>query len=112
MPLGYEIDLYDDQEKGGGFMRSQLPSFRLPESVLATEVNYILDMGVTTHFNHRVESMKAMLAKDYDALFVGTGAPRGRDLPDLPGRLQGECTHPCRYRLAGRSHLQPHHQNR
>ncbi len=88
MPLGYEIDLYDDQEKGGGFMRSQLPSFRLPESVLATEVNYILDMGVTTHFNHRVESMKAMLAKDYDALFVGTGAPRGRDLPNLPGRLQ------------------------
>nr|WP_319586992.1 FAD-dependent oxidoreductase [uncultured Desulfobulbus sp.] len=89
MPLGYEIDLYDDQEKGGGFMRSQLPSFRLPESVLATEVNYILDMGVTTHFNHRVESMKAMLTKGYDALFVGTGAPRGRDLPDLPGRNEG-----------------------
>jgi NADPH-dependent glutamate synthase beta subunit-like oxidoreductase/ferredoxin len=89
MPLGYEIDLYDDQEKGGGFMRSQLPSFRLPESVLATEVNYILDMGVTTHFNHRVESMKAMLTKGYDALFVGTGAPRGRDLPDLPGRSEG-----------------------
>jgi NADPH-dependent glutamate synthase beta subunit-like oxidoreductase/ferredoxin len=89
MPLGYEIDLYDDQEKGGGFMRSQLPSFRLPETVLATEVNYILDMGVTTHFNHRVESMKAMLTKGYDALFVGTGAPRGRDLPDLPGRNEG-----------------------
>ncbi len=90
MPLGYEIDLYDDQEQGGGFMRSQLPSFRLPESVLVTEVNCILDMGVTTHFNHRVSSMKAMLARDYDALFVGTGAPRGRDLPDLPGRRQGE----------------------
>jgi NADPH-dependent glutamate synthase beta subunit-like oxidoreductase/ferredoxin len=89
MPLGYEIDLYDDQEKGGGFMRSQLPSFRLPESVLATEVNYILDMGVTTHFNHRVESIKALLTKGYDALFVGTGAPRGRDLPDLPGRNEG-----------------------
>jgi NADPH-dependent glutamate synthase beta subunit-like oxidoreductase/ferredoxin len=90
MPLGYEIDLYDDQEKGGGFMRSQLPSFRLPESVLVTEVNYILDMGVTTHFNHRVTSMKAMLARDYDALFVGTGAPRGRDLPNLPGRKEGD----------------------
>jgi NADPH-dependent glutamate synthase beta subunit-like oxidoreductase/ferredoxin len=90
MPLGYEIDLYDSQEKGGGFMRSQLPSFRLPEAVLATEVNYILDMGVTTHFNHRVESMQAMLAKRYDALFVGTGAPRGRDLPDLPGRKEGD----------------------
>jgi len=90
MPLGYTVDLYDDQALGGGFMRSQLPSFRLPESVLVTEVNYILDMGVTTHFNHRVESMRAMLAKGYDALFVGTGAPRGRDLPDLPGRRQGD----------------------
>lgn len=90
MPLGYTVDLYDDQEKGGGFMRSQLPSFRLPETVLATEVNYILDMGVTTHFNHRVESMQAMLGKGYDAIFVGTGAPRGRDLPDLPGREEGD----------------------
>lgn len=90
VPLGYAIDLYDDQEKGGGFMRSQLPSFRLPESVLATEVNYILDMGVTTHFNQSVRSMKTMLARDYDALFVGTGAPRGRDLPDLPGRVEGD----------------------
>lgn len=89
LPLGYAVDLYDDQEKGGGFMRSQLPSFRLPETVLATEVNYILDMGVTTHFNHRVESMKAMLTMGYDVIFVGTGAPRGRDLPDLPGRTEG-----------------------
>ena len=90
MPLGYEIDLYDDQSQGGGFMRSQLPSFRLPESVLATEVNYILDMGVTTHFNHRVTSLKSVLAQNYDAIFVGTGAPRGRDLPDLPGRGEGD----------------------
>ncbi|NLX18431.1 MAG: FAD-dependent oxidoreductase [Desulfobulbus sp.] len=90
MPLGYTVDLYDEQEKGGGFMRSQLPSFRLPETVLATEVNYILDMGVTTHFNHRVESMRAMLDKGYDAIFVGTGAPRGRDLSDLPGRREAD----------------------
>lgn len=90
MPLGYAIDLFDDQELGGGFMRSQLPSFRLPESVLATEVNVILDMGVNCHFRHRVESLKALLANGYDALFVGTGAPRGRDLPDLPGRREGD----------------------
>ena len=90
MPLGYEVDLYDDQEMGGGFMRSQLPSFRLPESVLVTEVDYILAMGVTTHFNHRVTSMREILAQDYDAIFVGTGAPRGRDLPDLPGRQEAE----------------------
>ncbi|MCX7554451.1 FAD-dependent oxidoreductase [Marinicella sp. S1101] len=90
MPLGYSIDLYDDQNKGGGFMRSQIPSFRLPEAVLDEEVNYILDMGVVTHFNQEVTSMAAVLSKQYDAVFVGTGAPRGRDLPDLPGRNSGD----------------------
>ncbi|NND80887.1 MAG: FAD-dependent oxidoreductase [Gammaproteobacteria bacterium] len=85
MPLGYEIDLYDENAKGGGFMRSQIPSFRLPEEVLDQEVNYVTDMGVSALYNQRVDSMKAMLAKDYDAIFVGTGAPRGKDL-NIPGR--------------------------
>lgn len=85
MPLGYEIDLYDSQQSGGGFMRSQIPSFRLPEQVLNQEVNYILNMGVVTHFNTYVDSLKQIVAKGYDAVFVGTGAPRGRDL-DIPGR--------------------------
>lgn len=88
-PLGYELHLYDEQKKGGGFMRSQIPAFRLPETVLDEEVNYILDLGIHTHFNHYVDSMKGVLEKDYDAVFVGTGAPRGRDLPDLPGRQEG-----------------------
>ncbi len=87
-PLGYEIHLYDEQKAGGGFMRSQIPSFRLPETVLDEEVNYILDLGIHSHFNHYVESLKEVLAKDYDAVFVGTGAPRGRDLPDTPGRQE------------------------
>jgi NADPH-dependent glutamate synthase beta subunit-like oxidoreductase/ferredoxin len=90
LPLGYTVDLYDDQSRGGGFMRSQLPSFRLPEPVLMGEVQTILDMGVHARFNHRVASLKALLAEDYDAIFVGTGAPRGRDLPDLPGRREGD----------------------
>ncbi|POP52867.1 FAD-dependent oxidoreductase [Zhongshania marina] len=85
MPLGYSVDLYDDQRAGGGFMRSQIPAFRLPEEVLNDEVDRILDMGVLTHFNHYVDSLKAVLDKNYDAVFVGSGAPRGRDL-DLPGR--------------------------
>ncbi len=85
-PLGYEIHLYDDQKAGGGMMRSQIPAFRLPESVLDEEVNYVLDMGVDAHFNTYVSSMKDLLEKDYDAIFVGTGAPRGGDLPKLPGR--------------------------
>lgn len=86
-PLGYEIHVYDDQDLGGGMMRSQIPSFRLPESVLNEEVNYILNMGISTHFKTYVSSMRSVLAKDYDAVFVGTGAPRGKDL-NIPGRQE------------------------
>jgi NADPH-dependent glutamate synthase beta subunit-like oxidoreductase len=92
LPLGYELDLYDDQSKAGGFIRTQVPSFRLPERVLNEEVDRILNMGVTTHFNHYVESLKTIADKDYDAIFVGTGAPRGRDLPNLPGRVAGDAS--------------------
>lgn len=86
-PLGFEVHLYDEQKLGGGFMRSQIPSFRLPETVLNEEVNYILDLGIHTQFNHYVKSLKGLLAKDYDAVFVGSGAPKGRDL-DIPGRQE------------------------
>ncbi|HRI00908.1 MAG TPA: FAD-dependent oxidoreductase [Saprospiraceae bacterium] len=86
-PLGYEIDLYDEQIAGGGMMRSQIPSFRLPETVLNEEVNYILDLGIHSTFSRRINSLKdEILAKNYNAVFVGTGAPRGKDLADLPGR--------------------------
>jgi len=84
-PLGYEIDLYDDQPLGGGMMRSQIPSFRLPTEVLDEEVGYILNMGIKTHFKTYVSSLKSILDKKYDAVFVGTGAPKGRNL-ELPGR--------------------------
>ncbi|MEE8059833.1 MAG: FAD-dependent oxidoreductase [Pseudomonadales bacterium] len=89
MPLGYCIDLYDDQPAGGGFMRSQIPAFRLPETVLNQEVNYILDMGVLTQFNTYIDSLKRILDKNYAAVFVGTGAPRGRDL-NISGREEGD----------------------
>lgn len=89
LPLGYVVDLYDDQAEGGGFIRSQVPSFRLPKKVLDEEVNYILDMGVKAYFHTYISSMKDFLNKDYNAIFIGTGAPRGRDL-DLPGRHEGK----------------------
>lgn len=89
-PLGYEVHLYDDQNKGGGMMRSQIPSFRLPDSVLSEEVGFILDLGIHTHFNTRVESLKDILSQGYDAVFVGTGAPKGKDLADLPGRWDAQ----------------------
>jgi len=88
-PLGYEIDLFDEQDIGGGFMRNQIPSFRLPIDVLNEEVDYILDMGISAHFKHYVDSLKSLIEKDYDAIFVGSGAPNGRDL-ELPGRQEGD----------------------
>lgn len=84
-PLGYELHIYDNQNKGGGMMRSQIPSFRLPAEVLDQEVNYILDMDIITHFNTYVTSLREIINKNYDAVFVGTGAPRGKDLI-IPGR--------------------------
>lgn len=86
-PLGYEIHLYDEWHKGGGMMRTQIPGFRLPESVLDEEVGYIMSMGIHTHFNHYVSSLREILQRDYDAVFIGTGAPKGRDL-NLPGRTE------------------------
>ncbi|MBS3913573.1 MAG: FAD-dependent oxidoreductase [Bacteroidetes bacterium] len=87
-PLGYEIHLFDEQFAGGGMMRSQIPSFRLPETVLNEEVGYIIDLGIHTHYKTYVNSLKEILDQNYDAIFVGTGAPRGRDLSSLPGRKE------------------------
>jgi NADPH-dependent glutamate synthase beta subunit-like oxidoreductase len=86
-PLGYEVVVYDDNAKAGGMIRTQIPRFRLPEEVIDEEVGYVLDLGVATRLNRRVDSLKAVLAEGYDAIFVGTGAPRGRDL-DVPGRQE------------------------
>jgi len=87
LPFGYEVHLFDRDEKGGGMMRSQIPAFRLPEEVLDEEVDRILDMGVNTHFGQDITSMKSLLDENYDAYFVCTGAPKGRDL-DLIGRAE------------------------
>jgi formate dehydrogenase beta subunit len=86
-PLGYEVTVFDGETKAGGFIRSQIPRFRLPESVIDEETGYILDMGVKFRSGERVESMQALLKQGYDAVFVGCGAPRGRDL-DVPGRSE------------------------
>ena len=87
-PLGYEIVIYDSEVRGGGMIRSQIPRFRLPESVIDEEVDYIVGMGgIETRYGQRIDSLAGVLAEDYDAIFVGTGAPRGRDL-DIPGREQ------------------------
>ncbi len=86
LPLGYEVHLFEKDSKGGGMMRTQIPAFRLPAAVLEEEVDRILDMGVICHFGHEITSFKSMLDQGFDAYFIGTGAPRGRDLTDIPGR--------------------------
>jgi len=86
-PLGYEVTVFDGDAKAGGFIRTQIPRFRLPESVIDEETGYILDLGVEFRGGERIESMKALMAEGWDAIFVGCGAPRGRDL-DLPGRQE------------------------
>ena len=86
-PHGYHVVLYDGDMKAGGMIRSQIPRFRLPEEVIDEEVGYILGLGVEFRAGKRVDSMKALLEEGYDAVFVGCGAPRGRDL-DIPGRKE------------------------
>ena len=84
-PLGYDVTVFDGEAKAGGFIRTQIPRFRLPESVIDEETGYILDLGVKFRAGERIDSLKTLLTQGYDAVFIGCGAPRGRDL-DLPGR--------------------------
>ena len=77
--------VFDSDPRAGGMIRSQIPKFRLPEAIIDEEVAYITDLGMEMRLGQRVDSLKALLDDDYDAIFVGCGAPRGRDLP-IPGR--------------------------
>ena len=85
MPLGYDCTVYEKDPKAGGLMRTNIPSFRLPVGVIDEEVDRILDFGVVKKFNEEVKSLKSIIQQDYDAIFIGTGAPKGKDL-DIPGR--------------------------
>ncbi|HVB30037.1 MAG TPA: FAD-dependent oxidoreductase [Gemmatimonadaceae bacterium] len=92
MPLGYECVIYEKLTQAGGLMRFNIPAFRLPAHVLDDEVGNILDMGVDIRYGTPVESMKALLDERYDAVFVGSGAPRGKEL-DIPGRWDTGSVH-------------------
>ncbi|MCU0897631.1 MAG: FAD-dependent oxidoreductase [Burkholderiales bacterium] len=85
--LGYEVVVFDASDRAGGMIRSQIPKFRLPEEVIDEEVGYVLGAGVEFRGNTWIPSLKGLLAEGWDAVFVGTGAPRGRDL-DVPGRKE------------------------
>jgi len=86
-PLGYHVTVFDQDPRAGGMIWSQIPRFRLPMEVIDEEVGYILDLGVEFKGGTKIASMKKVLSENYDAIFVGSGAPRGRDL-DIPGRKE------------------------
>lgn len=92
MPLGYECVVYEALDKPGGLMRTNIPAFRLPAAVLDEEIGYILDMGVDLRLSTPVTSMRGLLDEGYDAVFVGSGAPKGKNL-DLPGRHDTDRIH-------------------
>jgi NADPH-dependent glutamate synthase beta subunit-like oxidoreductase len=86
-PLGYHCVIFDQDPQPGGMIRTQIPRFRLPESIIDEECDYILNLGIEFRGAKRIDSLKALLAESWDAVFVGCGAPRGRDL-DVPGRKE------------------------
>ena len=92
LPLGYEVVVYEQLDRTGGLMRTNIPSFRLPETVLNNELNMIIDMGVDLRLDQRVDSLKTLLNESYDAVFIGTGAPRGKNL-EIPGRYDSNRIH-------------------
>jgi NADPH-dependent glutamate synthase beta subunit-like oxidoreductase/ferredoxin len=92
MPLGYECVIYESSSRTGGLMRSNIPSFRLPGQVIDDEIDAIVDFGVDLRLGSPVDSLEALLDEDYDAVFVGTGAPTGKNL-ELPGRYDSDNIH-------------------
>lgn len=92
LPLGYDITIFEQHDKPGGLMRTNIPSFRLPAEVLDDEIDLIVERGVDLRLNTRIDSMKQLLDEGFDSIFVGTGAPRGKDL-DLPGRNDSDRIH-------------------
>ena len=91
-PLGYEVTIFEALDTTGGLMRTNIPQFRLPPKVLDEEIDYILDLGCDLKLNHRIDSMKELLGEGYDAIFVGSGAPRGKNL-EIPGRYDSDRIH-------------------
>ncbi len=92
LPLGYEVEIFEKLDKPGGLMRSNIPAFRLPEKVLTEEIDVIVKMGAKIRYSMPVESMDSLLRQGFDAVFVGSGAPRGKDL-DVPGRHDTDRIH-------------------
>jgi len=84
---GYDVTVFDGGNQSGGMMRSQIPKFRLPDSVIDEECGLVEGLGVNVVLGRWIDSLAALRSEGWDALFVGTGAPRGREA-NLPGRQE------------------------
>src|ERR1041384_3258375 len=110
-PLGYHCTVFDQDPKAGGMMRTQIPKFRLPDQVIDEETDYILDLGVEFRGGQRIDSLKKLLGENYDAIFVGSGAPRRpRARHSRPQGSRQE--HPYRHRVACLGLVRPHRKDR
>ena len=92
LPMGYDVTIFEALKTTGGLMRTNIPQFRLPPDVLDEEIGYILDMGADLRLGQRIESMQALIDEGYDAIFVGSGAPKGKNL-EIPGRYDSDRIH-------------------
>ena len=92
LPLGYDVTVFEALDTTGGLMRTNIPQFRLPPEILDEEIGYIVDMGAEVKLGHRIDSMQELLDEGYDAVFVGSGAPKGKNL-DIPGRYDSDRIH-------------------
>jgi formate dehydrogenase (NADP+) beta subunit len=92
LPVGYKLTIFEKLDKPGGLMRSNIPAFRLPEHVLTEEIDLILNMGVEIRYNTPVRSLASLLNEGFDAVFIGSGAPRGKDL-EIPARRETDRIH-------------------
>ena len=100
--------IFEQFDKPGGLMRSNIPSFRLPDEVLDEETAMILDMGVDIRYNSPVTSMKALLDEGFDAVFVGVRRPARQGTRHPRPLRRGRVAHPHRHRLARVGRLRPH----
>lgn len=82
---GYRVEIFEARQKAGGLLTYGIPAYRLPREVLEREIDRLLQMGIQLHFGAAINGAEEYrrLQKEYDALFIATGAQRPRTLPQF-----------------------------
>ena len=87
LQLGYEVDIYEKGAKAGGFLRTGIPEYRLPDAVVDTEVARIAELGANFLYCREVGKDVSMeeLKEKYDAVLVAVGIGRPQMLEMFEG---------------------------